>query len=251
MIERLLSVALHKPQTFASLVKSRFGSRLSVRRFHLDGMNIQVRAPTVLPLYMDIFDRCDYLAPGNPARILDLGANVGFASLFFAQRYPDATIDAIECDPELYRLLKSNLQANGITNVNIHEFAAWVEDGELSFAPDGGGGGRLAAGGGVSVSTVDMKKWLAGRPPYDLVKIDIEGAERALFDHIAEEIVKAKHVVVEYHSEVGKEQNLDEMLATLRRYGFRYYVKTEDRRTNPLFGCGQGMDNQLNIFAYR
>lgn len=251
MIQGFFRVAIRKPRTFASLVRSRFGSRRSVRRFRLDGMSVRIRAPSVIPQYLEIYEGCGYLAPGRPERILDLGANVGLASLFFAKRYPDATIDAIECDPEIYSLLSSNLKANHVTNVTTHNFAAWVEQGQMAFVPNGLGGGRLSNVGAVTVATLDMKQWLDARPPYDLVKIDIEGAERTLFHHISDAILQAKHIVMEYHSHVTEEQNLDEILATLRRNGFRYYVKTADNRARPLFGCHEGMDNQLNIYAYR
>ena len=251
MIQRLVGVAVKKPQTFASLVRSRFGSRKSVRRFRLDGLDVRVRSPSVVPQYMEIFDGCGYLAPGAPKRILDLGANVGLASLFFARQYPDASIDAIECDPEIYGLLTANLQANGATNVTPHRFGAAKENGEMAFAPNGIGGGRRAEGGSVMVPTLDMKEWLAAQEPYDLVKIDIEGAERTLFPYVADEVLQARYIVMEYHSEVGEAQNLDEILALLRAKGFRYYIKTVDHRAKPLFGCSARMDNQLNVYAYR
>ena len=49
-------------------------------------------------------------------RILDCGANVGLASLFFRRLYPQARITAFEADPALFAILEANLDANGRTN---------------------------------------------------------------------------------------------------------------------------------------
>ena len=35
----------------------------------------------------------------NPSVIFDLGANVGFVTIYYRRRYPDARIVAVEADP--------------------------------------------------------------------------------------------------------------------------------------------------------
>src|SRR5215472_6313478 len=56
--------------------------------------------------------------------ILDLGANVGFASGCIATRYPDARILAVEPDPESYQLCVKNLAPYG-GRIRILQGAVW------------------------------------------------------------------------------------------------------------------------------
>ena len=62
-----------------------------------------------------------------------------------------------------------------------------------------------------------------------------------------------QNLFVEYHSCVGKEQRIDEILRVLRQAEFRTHVQPELVADQPFFqrleSCG--MDHRLNIFAYR
>ena len=55
---------------------------------------------------------------GRKPLILDVGANAGFASRFFALEYPEAAIIAVEPDPENYRVLCENVKSvSGVTSI--------------------------------------------------------------------------------------------------------------------------------------
>ena len=60
-------------------------------------------------------------------RILDCGANVGLASLYFKRLYPQARITAYEADPDIYQCLRNNLRRNGASDVETIQ-AAGVDD---------------------------------------------------------------------------------------------------------------------------
>ena len=47
-------------------------------------------------------------ARGHTPVIIDGGANVGYAALHFAERFPQATIIAVEPNPETFEILKAN-----------------------------------------------------------------------------------------------------------------------------------------------
>src|SRR3954462_7568786 len=66
------------------------------------------------PQWHDIFveGALEYRAASVSPRILDCGANVGLASLFFKRRHPAARITAYEADPSLFAIAKANLTAN-------------------------------------------------------------------------------------------------------------------------------------------
>src|SRR5580765_5246070 len=61
----------------------------------------------------------EFRTASESPRILDCGANVGLASLFFKRRYPAARITAYEADPALYSIAKANLAANKAADVEI------------------------------------------------------------------------------------------------------------------------------------
>lgn len=65
----------------------------------------------------------------HPETILDIGANIGIASIFFALRYPSAKIYAFEPIPENFELLKRNIEGYG--NIKAYPVALGTEDGEL------------------------------------------------------------------------------------------------------------------------
>jgi hypothetical protein len=52
----------------------------------------------------------DFPVRDNVKYIVDAGANIGLASIFFANKYPDAKIIAIEPEKENFLLLKRNAQ---------------------------------------------------------------------------------------------------------------------------------------------
>src|SRR6266404_4664431 len=65
-----------------------------------------------LATYKKIFIDLEYDFPlaKSPSVIVDAGANVGFASVFFARKYPNARILAIEPETSNFALLKKNVQ---------------------------------------------------------------------------------------------------------------------------------------------
>ncbi|HZC80198.1 MAG TPA: hypothetical protein VE222_00515, partial [Nitrospiraceae bacterium] len=86
------------------------------RTFNIPGF----RAPIILragtsdrPTFSKIFVDQEYAIDLNitPRLIIDGGANVGYAAIFFARRYPHASIVAVEPEPQNFRLLERNTAA--------------------------------------------------------------------------------------------------------------------------------------------
>ena len=64
------------------------------------------------------------------AKILDLGANIGMASVFFALKYPLATIYAYEPDPITSKYLTENVRG---LNVHCYQEAIYTKRGTTTF----------------------------------------------------------------------------------------------------------------------
>ncbi len=63
-----------------------------------------------IPTYKQVFIKQDYnfLVEKQPETIVDAGVNIGLASIYFANKYPDAKIIALEPEQSNFDLLKKN-----------------------------------------------------------------------------------------------------------------------------------------------
>jgi protein-L-isoaspartate O-methyltransferase len=91
------------------------------------------------PQWQDIFVNraLAFESASRSPRILDCGANVGLASLFFSRLYPGARVTAFEADPSLFQMLDANLKANGAAAVETRHAAIWTSTGTLTFRCEG------------------------------------------------------------------------------------------------------------------
>jgi FkbM family methyltransferase len=126
--------------------------------------------------------------PFAPRRIVDAGANIGLAALYFAHRYPGARIATIEPSPENHARVLLNTRSYS-DQMRHFCMGLWCRDGSLDLADPyhshnsfvvheaaEAGAGRVSA---ISMATLLREmQWEA----IDLLKIDIEGAEREVFE---------------------------------------------------------------------
>lgn len=140
----------------------------------------------------------------SPRAVIDLGAHIGLATLFFRSRYPDAHILAVEPDPSSYAMLARNV--GGLSNVKILNVAAGAENGTATlFKQDSTWASSLhrAEGprGAVEIETRSLDTMLGdlAEPRVDLLKIDIEGAERAVLTNSSLLGSRVGMVVGEFH----------------------------------------------------
>jgi len=126
--------------------------------------------------------------PFSPKTIVDAGANIGMASIYFVHKYPEAKIIAIEPEASNFAMLARNVRPYPAI-IPVHA-ALWNRDGEISISePDpatgaGGNWGFVAReGAGVKVRAITMQTLIREMQiqAIDLAKIDIEGAEKEVF----------------------------------------------------------------------
>jgi FkbM family methyltransferase len=158
--------------------------------------------------------------------ILDLGANIGLASLYFASKWPRARIIAVEPAPDNYQLLQGNigehdqilpLQAAVAANAGAVTIAnadadAWAYRTQ-SVTP------RLE-GAVPAVPVADLLKMEPACVPF-IAKIDIEGFEQDLFAANTEWVASFPLIVIELHDWMlprsGSSQNFLRTIANLDR----------------------------------
>lgn len=185
--------------------------------------------------------------------ILDLGANIGLASLYFSKLFPNARIYSFEADPQIFEVLKRNISNNHIRNVTSYNQAVWIEKNTLCFDSVGTDAGRLNNQGKIQVDAMDLKVFISEFEKVDLLKIDIEGGENIVIPHIVDCLDRVERIICEYHSDKLEPQLLSGLLACLEAAGFRYHIHTVNKRNSPLINSVPhgNFDCQINIYGYK
>ncbi len=186
---------------------------------------------TFCPQWEDIFvKRTLAFTSASPApRILDCGANVGLASLFFRRLYPQARITAYEADPALFTILNTNLKANGASDVDTRHAALWTSTGSLTFQCEGSDSGMIGSLPGAIDGTSTRVPSLRLRDvidegPIDLLKLDIEGAEDAVLADCEPVLHRVKAIVMDLHEFDPSVRTTPRVLELLTRAGFSYAI---------------------------
>jgi FkbM family methyltransferase len=196
------------------------------RAFHRDirvaAMTATLRQPLFLrlrssdiTLLQTIFLDGEYDWPfARPPRvIIDAGANIGFASVFFANKYPQSKIIALEPEASNYELLQRNTAA--YPNIKTIKAALWSKLGQVhvidpglghwSFQThaDARGGATANAVGMAPALTIDSLLRDFGLNYVDLLKVDIEGSEKEVFESSGNWIDRIGTIMVEIHDRVN------------------------------------------------
>jgi FkbM family methyltransferase len=189
--------------------------------------------------------------------ILDCGANIGMSILYFKELYPQARIIAFEAEAGIAALLRQNLHANGIQDVEVVDKAVWIDEKGVLFGSEAADSSSIYSESGARnrVPSVRLRDYLTVQPRVDFLKIDIEGAETEVLEDCRGALGHVQNLFVEFHSYTGYPQALASVVRVFEENGFRYYVDTNQHRkrpfTNHRYRGNDVMDLQLNIFGYR
>jgi FkbM family methyltransferase len=199
---------------------------------HIMGRPLIANDPmSFLGQYRDIIERnsYDFKSVSYRPYIIDCGSNIGLSIIQHKINHPHAEIVGFEADPEIYKVLKKNLESFGIQDVHVEQAAIWTYDGEIDFLNNGAAAGKineLGSGNSLRVKAIDLNTYLTRK--VDLLKIDIEGGETALIKHISQSLQNVQNIFIEYHSSVNQNQSLADILFALQTSGFRYYLEAAD-----------------------
>jgi FkbM family methyltransferase len=136
--------------------------------------------------------------------IVDAGANIGAASLWFSLTFPKANIVAVE--PDLGNFEVFSLNCSQVTNVIPLQAAIASATGSL-FLTDPGGGAWAYRTTNVESPESHVVKAMTIEEIFDvsesgtpfILKIDIEGAEADLFSRHSELFDKFPLIIIELH----------------------------------------------------
>ena len=161
----------------------------------------------------EVFEHEYYRLPLTraPATILDLGANIGLTTLYFARLFPDAAIACVEPAVDNLRVLTQNLSLNTVL-ATVVPAAIDIHDGQIKLELQERDYGHkvVAAPGRSGRPTIDVPALSVptllrqlGWDRIGLLKIDIEGHEAALFSADCEWLARVDALCIECHHTSG------------------------------------------------
>lgn len=164
----------------------------------------------------------------NPKLIIDAGANTGFSSLYLNKKFKTAEIFAIEPEKSNFNLLKKHTKnKKRITTINK---GLWYKNTYLKIQnPNDEKWSFITVetdkkeDADVEVLTIKNILDETAYDRIDILKIDIEGAEKELFTYNYQEwLPKVRILIIEVHDE--KKPGCSEALnKAISKYDFNFY----------------------------
>lgn len=192
-----------------------------------------------IPTFDQIFFKLEYDIPLEwfPKVIIDAGANIGLAAVFFANKYPKSKIVSIEPEITNYELLKKNvsyypnvfclqkalsntLETLDVVDTGLGNWGFMTFNKNEKFKKE-----SLHSVETTTVSEI-MKQY--GFEYIDIFKIDIEGYEKELFDSNYEKWVpRTRCIIIEFHDRM-KRGCSKSFFKCISKYNFSFAMKGEN-----------------------
>jgi FkbM family methyltransferase len=187
--------------------------REKVRMISIDGIEICVRTNTsdIYVAISSLFEKeYDYIRADNPKFIIDAGANIGTSSIFFAEKYPNARIIAVEPEESNFdQLLQNTKNYKNITPIKVGVWGA-SEKRTMKNQFSGHWGYTISdtqkrsepTGQEINCITIGniMEKY--GIEKIDILKMDIEGSEKNVLENSSDWIDSVEILTVELHDRI-------------------------------------------------
>jgi FkbM family methyltransferase len=143
------------------------------------------------------------LSEGRVPVIVDAGGNIGLAAFWFAKKFPQACIVSVEPDANNFDILRRNIAVFGNRVMPVHGAVTETPRMVRIINPDAGSSGfqigpaDTSGEGTVQGFTIDALTRKIERGQLFIVKIDIEGSQRALFSANTDWIDEAQLIAIE------------------------------------------------------
>lgn len=178
-------------------------------------------------------DQYNFSFPFDIKTIIDAGANNGMAAVYFSKKYPQASIVSIEPSTENFEVLKKN--TNDYPNIIAFCKGVWNKDVHLKIINiDGVKNAFMVAEtsaddpAGIPAISIQSIKEEQGWATIDLLKLDIEGSEKEVFESNYETwLPVTKAVVIELH-DFMKKGCARSFFKAISQYDFSFDMRDEN-----------------------
>ncbi len=214
-------------------------------------------------LFKEIFVKKNYQCdmPDTPY-IIDGGANIGLAVLYFKKHYPEAKVIAFEPNPESFKYLKKNVESNNLQNVEIHNAALGGQEGTIMFytstdmpeADIGASAVRQHVArhheqkGEIRELPIKCYKLSAFvDSTVHLLKLDVEGSEGEIIRELDDRFGKVQNCIMEFHYVTGNTDNsLADILKVMEKNDHLYFLSPVGRSKRINFKSGYILVSRKN-----
>lgn len=205
------------------LIKADTGM-IPIYNFKMNAKRFDVQMRTYsgdISIFYELFWKKMYALPHkliqSPEIIIDLGAHLGFTSIFYALEYENAKIYSLEASKENFRLLKKNTEK--FAQISVLNRAINFEDGEVLFEEGGLSYNTRISDKGDVIQAISIPTLMKNHKIHkiDLLKIDIEGAEKELLHQNNDWLEKVENIVIELH----EPYDLQALKKDLEPFGFK------------------------------
>ncbi len=215
----------------------------------------------------DILRPFKYLIkPGD--RVIDVGANIGFFTLVAGRLCgSEGKVFSFEASPEIFEILKHNVEINEKANIVLHQCAVGDKNGEAQFHPPnrknmGMGSLRKLEGGKERAVLVPLRRLDeldSDLHSISLIKIDVEGAEPMVLAGARRILERDKPLIImeltdEFSKQLGSSSQ--EAVNLLQDLGYSMFlieagfheIKTAPREQTNLFCVPNDQRNVVEQF---
>jgi FkbM family methyltransferase len=199
--------------------------------------------PELIPVFDEIFLRDIYnfnikKITDSPT-IIDIGANIGYFSIYISSKLPKAKIIAFEPVPSNYKLLQHHKTINNLDSLTLDNRAVMGDKASIELGYNDSIKFQIGASmlsremftKSIQVEAISIpdifKEYKIDH--LDLLKIDCEGAEyNILFNCPKQYYQKIKKIAIEVHSWVPEtEGSIKKLTDFLRGHGFKVKNKKD------------------------
>lgn len=195
------------------------------------GSDLQVFNQLILK--KEYFEAIDLIKSNgiNPISMLDAGANIGLATIYFKAFFPNLKVLAVEPSQQVYERMRHHILINKLKNVSSFNGAVWSKNTNLeldtSFRDKQDWSIRTISkkGKGAEIEALSIPSLMTrmNLQTLDILKMDIEGAESEIFANIEtveEWLSKVKCLIVEIHDEFNCREQI---LETLKSFNYKLF----------------------------
>lgn len=189
-----------------------------------------------IDIFYEVFWKKAYFIPQKlifkPKIIVDLGAHIGFTSIYFKTMYPNSKIYSLEASKKNFELLVFNTQ--NFKNIETINKAVYSKDGFINFNEDENlsYNTKITEKGSpvecISVLTLMEQNKI---DKIDLLKIDIEGAESEILKVNNSWLNKVENIIIELHRPYG----IKELEKDVSPFGFKVIAADDTNQLKNIF----------------